>query len=85
MKLTTVIHGWDIQVLSPAQDVLEPNDSCIGNAQRKSVSTKQESTFEAKSTMRTGHETDTVVFFLIQKCVCIPTAKLRPEDKGSQE
>ena len=51
MKETIVIHGWDIQILSPALEFLKNNDSYRRNVQRESVLTRHGSKFEAKTTM----------------------------------
>ena len=73
---TTVIHGRDIKILSPAQELLKDNDSYIGNVQRMPVLTKLESKFEAKKAMpaTTGpvsgvHQTSAVFTFFVEKCL----------------
>ena len=46
-ETTTVVNGEDIQIMSPAYAFLKNIDSYIGGVQRKSISTEQESKFEA--------------------------------------
>ena len=55
---TTIIHGWDIQIVSPACGSLKNNHTYLSNFQRKSIIPTQRATFEAKNTGEQQQQTN---------------------------
>ena len=87
VKKQTVVNGWVIQIMSPAQDPLTNNDSYIRFVQRKSVLTRQESKFEVKKKMRatTGWFVRLIKWlqylYFILKNICIGNLKTFLKDQ----